>query len=340
MRQIAAGIVAAAVAIVLLALSGIAFGHPPWQLLRVLFRGSIGSSFALQGTIVKMVPLLLTGLSVAVAFRAGVWNIGAEGQFIVGALATFSSARFGTGAALLASMIAGALWSSIASLLRFWRGAPEVLTTILLNFVALHLLGYAVNGPMQERIAQYPQTDSVPHSAILPSLGSTTVHAGIILAVGVAIALWLLLDHTAEGLRLRATGFNASAARWAGVSVTAQIAVAMAISGAVAGLAGGIELLGVTHRLFELFAAGYGYSGIAVALLAQLHPLGTVVSAFFFAALESGAGELQRATNISPSVATFGEAVVILVVIGLSSRAERGISLAKGILRPARRDSE
>lgn len=336
MRQIAAGVAAAAVAIVVLALSGIAFGHPPGELLRVLFHGSIGSSFALQGAIVKTVPLLLTGLSVAVAFRAGVWNIGAEGQFIVGALASFGTARFGIVAALLASMIAGALWSSIASLLRFWRDAPEVLTTILLNFVALHLLGYAVNGPLQERVAQYPQTDAVPAAAILPTFGSTTVHAGIILAVVVAVALWILLDHTAEGLRLRATGFNARAAEWAGVNVTAQIALAMAISGAVAGLAGGIELLGVTHRLFELFAAGYGYSGIAVALLAQLHPLGTVVSAFFFAALKSGAGELQRATNISPTVATFGEAVVILVVIGLSSRAERGIPFAKGILRRLR----
>src|SRR5205085_8930312 len=156
---------AAAAAIALLALSGIAFGHPPFELLSTLVSGSIGSSFALQGTIIKSIPLLLTGLSVAIAFRAGVWNIGAEGQFIVGALACFLFARFGMTAALAASMIAGAGWASIASLLRFWRNAPEVLTTILLNFVGFHLLGYAVNGPLQESRGQYPQSDPIASNA-------------------------------------------------------------------------------------------------------------------------------------------------------------------------------
>jgi simple sugar transport system permease protein len=127
--------------------------------------------------------------------------------------------------------------------------------------------------------------------------------------------MWFLLYRTAEGLRLRATGLNPSAAQWAGVRVGAQIARAMAISGALAGLAGGIELLGVTHRLFERFAAGYGYSGIAVALLAQLHPLATLASALFFGALTTGAGELQRAAGISSAVATLAQALVILALI-------------------------
>ena len=159
----------------------------------------------------------------------------------------------------------------------------------------------------------------MPPSAMLPTLGATTIHAGIIVAVGVCVVSWYLLYRTAEGLRLRASGFNPSASRWADVNVNAQIARAMAISGAIAGLAGGIELLGVTHRLFERFAAGYGYSGIAVALLAQLHPLGTLLSALFFGALTTGAGELQRAANISVTIATFGQAVVILTLIGFRS---------------------
>jgi len=316
-RQIAAGALAAIAAVVLLALSGIAFGHAPGELLSTLISGSIGSSFALHGTIVKSIPLLLTGLSVAIAFRAGVWNIGAEGQFIVGGLACFLAARFGLISSLLASMIAGAAWALIASLLRFWRNAPEVLTTIILNFVGFHLLGYSVNGPLQEARAQYPQTDAV---AI-----SLSTSGEVVIALSICIASWFLLYRTKEGLRLRATGFNPFAARWAGVHVNAQIARAMAISGGMAGLAGGIELLGVTHRLFERFAAGYGYSGIAVALLGQLHPLATLLSAVFFGALTTGAGELQRASNISASVATFGQAVVILTLIGLSSRAKRGI---------------
>ncbi|HEV2722888.1 MAG TPA: ABC transporter permease [Thermoanaerobaculia bacterium] len=304
-------IVAVVVALAIVALAGWLFGHSPVDLLTILLGGS------LDETILKAIPLLLTGLTIAIAFRAGVWNIGGEGQFIAGALAAFVAARFGVVAALVASVVAGAAWASIASLLRWWRNAPEVLTTILLNFIAINLLGWCVNGPLQEASARYPQTEAV--SAALPKLGE--VHAGVVLAVAAAIAMWWLLYHTGEGLRLRATGFNPNAAKFAGINVDAQIFRAMAISGGCAGLAGGIELLGVTHRLFERFAAGYGYSGIAVALLAQLHPLGTLVSAFFFGALATGAGELQRSANISATVATLIQAVVILTMILFGRRA-------------------
>ena len=308
MKRVLVPIGAALAAILLLALSGAAFGHSPRELLGLLISGSIGSSFALQGTLLKSVPLLLTGLSVVLAFRAGVWNIGGEGQFIVGALAALIASRYGAIASIAAAMIAGAAWASLATLMRLWRNAPEVLTTILLNFTAIHLLGWCVNGPLREEAAMYPQSDLA--GATLPRFG------GIALAVLACIAAWYLLYCTREGLRLRATGANANAAEWAGINVRAQLARAMAVSGAMAGLAGGIELLGVTHRLFERFAAGYGYSGIAVALLAQLHPLATLASAFFFGALVTGAGELQRTANISAAVATFGQAAVILTLIG------------------------
>lgn len=301
--------VAAAAALLLLALTAFAFGHSPFRLLAILVSGSLGSAFAIQGTLLQSVPLLLTGLSVVLAFRAGVWNIGGEGQFIVGALAALIASPYGAVASLLAAMLAGAAWASLASAMRLWRNAPEVLTTILLNFTAIHLLGWCVNGPLRERAAMYPQSD--PAAVALPQYG------GVIIAVAASGFAWWLLYRTREGLRLRATGFNADAAQWAGVNVRAQLARAMAISGAAAGLAGGIELLGVTHRLFERFAAGYGYSGIAVALLAQLHPLATVVSSFFFGALVTGAGELQRTANISAAVAVFGQAIVILVLLGL-----------------------
>lgn len=324
-RSIGGSIGAILASMIVLLAMGAAFGHPAGQLLSILIEGSIGSRFAIEGTLIKSVPLLLTGLSVAIAFRAGVWNIGAEGQFIAGALGALLAARFGTVAAIAASVIAGIAWASIATILRFWRNAPEVLTTILLNFLALHLLGYAVNGPMQEAGARYPQSDAVPSHAMLAHLGGSEVHIGALIAVAVAMALWFLLQRTTEGLRLRATGFNASAARHAGVNVQAQIARAMAISGAIAGLAGGIELLGVTHRLFERFAAGYGYSGIAVALLADLHPLAAIASALFFGAFTTGAGELQRSAGISAAIATFGQAVVILALLAfpISKRFRR-----------------
>jgi ABC-type uncharacterized transport system permease subunit len=310
-RRILVPLAAAASAVLLLALSGAAFGHSPRELLSILLEGSVGSRFALEGTLLKSVPLLLTGLSVALAFRAGVWNIGAEGQFLAGALAAYLAAPYGVVVSLLAAMLAGAAWASLATAMRLWRNAPEVLTTILLNFTAVHLLGWCVNGPLQEQGGRYPQSDAV--AASLPAIGA--LHAGILIAVLMSVAAWWLLYRTTEGLRLRATGFNPFAAKWAGINVNAQIVRAMAFSGALAGLAGGIELLGVTHRLFERFAAGYGYSGIAVALLAQLHPLAVIASAFFFGALVTGSGELQRTANISSTVATLGQAVVILVLV-------------------------
>ncbi|MCU1229086.1 MAG: putative transporter permease protein [Acidobacteria bacterium] len=310
MKRVVIALAAGAAAIIVVALAGVATGHR--DLLLILLRGSLGSQFALEGTLLKAVPLLLTGLSVALAFRAGVWNIGGEGQFIAGALAAFIASPLGVVAALLAAMLAGALWASIASLMRLWRNAPEVLTTILLNFIAIHLLGWCVNGPLQEPSGQYPQSDVA--IASLPSLGATELHLGVVLAVLAAIAAWFLLYRTAEGLRLRATGLNPHAARGAGINIRAQIVRAMALSGAMAGLGGGIELLGVTHRLFEGFASGYGYSGIAVALLAGLHPLATIISSTFFGALVTGAGELQRSANISAQVATLGQALVILAL--------------------------
>src|SRR5258705_395951 len=203
----------------------------------------------------------------------------------------------------------------------FGHDPPEVLTTILLNFIAIHLLGYAVNGPLQEASGKYPQSDAT--ATALPALGATELHAGLIVALAVCVATWLLLYRTTEGLRLRATGYNAAAAKHAGINVDAQLVRAMAISGAIAGLAGGIELLGVTHRLFERFAAGYGYSGIAVALLGELHPLATLASAIFFGALTTGAGELQRTAGISSTVATFGQAVVILTLIAFGRMRAR-----------------
>lgn len=319
MRSAITAVAAVVVALALVLAAGAMLGHPPGEVLPLLVSGSIGSPFALRGTLLKSVPLLLTGLSVAIAFRAGVWNIGAEGQFLVGALAGFAAAPFGAFASLVAAAIAGAAWASIASLMRVTRNAPEVLTTILLNFTAIHLLGWCVNGPLRERAGLYPQSDTVV--AELPRLFG--LHAGVVLAPCAALACYVLLYRTAAGLRLRATGFNPSAARYAGIDVNRQIVFAMAVSGAVAGLAGGIELLGVTQRLFERFAAGYGYSGIAVALLAQLDPIASIASALFFGALTTGAGELQRSAGISATAATMGQATVILVLIAFAALGRR-----------------
>lgn len=325
MRRLALSLLAAAVAVALLIVLLMSFGFSPRTVAPLLVEGSIGSRFALTETLLRAVPLLLTALSVLVAFRAGVWNIGAEGQFIAGAIAAFVAAQM-MGESLLALPVAvvaggvgGALWAGAAALLRSRRAAPEVLTTILLNFVALHLLGFLVNGPLQEQRRYYPQSESIAARAELPSLFDGRLHAGVVMAVCAAAVVYWFISHSPRGLSMRAAGSNPSAAAYAGINVTGEATFAFLLSGSIAGLAGAIELLGVTHRLFERFAVGYGYSGITVALLAQLHPLGSMLSAFFVAALRTGAAELQRAAGVAAAVSMLGEGLVIIALLLFAS---------------------
>lgn len=337
--SLAAAVAAVAVLLVLLAF----FRVSPLSALLIFVTGSAGSSAAWSETILKSVPLLMTALSVLIAFRAGVWNIGAEGQFIVGGIAALLAARhLPAGAAslvgaVLAGSLAGGGWALIAALLRTRRNVPEVLSTILMNFIAIHLLGFCVNGPLQQSDRQYPQSEAVNVASWLPQMGELRLHAGALLAVAVAIGLHTILTRTTFGLRLRATGANPSAARMLGIDVHAYVARAFLISGAIAGAGGAIELLGVTHRLYERFAVGYGYSGITAALLAELHPLGAIISSLFLGALRTGGGELQRAAGISASVTMLAEGTVILALLLFGSIR---LTLAIRAPRPASTDGE
>ena len=222
----------------------------------------------------KTCPLVLTGLAVAIAFRSGTWNIGAEGQLLVGALAATALAR-ATGAApwplplvaaLAGGAIAGALWAVVAAALRVARNVNEVISTLMLNFVALRLVGWAVHGPLMEAGGRYPQSEAIPATAVLPRLAGR-VHWGVVLAALAALAAWALLFRTARGFRWRAIGDNPRAAAVAGFRPHRELIAVMAVSGACAGVAGAVELLGVTGRLYEQFSAGQGYTAIAVALL-------------------------------------------------------------------------
>lgn len=325
MKSVVAGMLAAAGSLAILAMVIAAFVDSPGEAFAIFVRGAIGSSYAVGETLLKSVPLLLTAVSVAVAFRAGVWNIGAEGQFVCGGIAALVIARtlpagtLGAVAALAAAALGGAAWAGVAAWLKIRRNAPEVLTTILMNFVAIHLLGYLVNGPLREGAGRYPQSDAVPLETILPLIGAGRLHAGAFIALGIAFAVYWILFHTAAGLRMRAGGLNPRAAQFAGISVRREIARAMLLSGGIAGIAGGIELLGVTTRLYERFASGYGYAGIAVALLGQLHPLAAIASAVLFGALTTGSGELQRATGVSAAIATLAQGIVVLVILVVTS---------------------
>ncbi|MEP6692165.1 MAG: ABC transporter permease [Gemmatimonadaceae bacterium] len=294
--------------------------------LAALWSGAFGSTDAiLSSTLVRATPLLLAGLAVALAFRAGVWNIGAEGQLIAGAAAAAAVGLACAGlprpigliVALTASAVAGSLWAGIAAELRRRFGVLEVISTIMLNFIALHLVGYLVRGPMQEPTHIYPQSASLPAVVRLPIVSTgSRLHAGFLIALVAAGAMWWIMRATAAGFRVRASGANAHAARVSGrIDVVRTTTGAFLVSGALAGLAGGVEVTGVTFALYENLSPGYGYTAIAVALLARLDALGVVAAAILFGALESGALAMQRDAGAPAVIVTTIEALLILAVV-------------------------
>lgn len=331
----------AVIAITVLSAVLVITGHAPLPALAALARGAFGSGYAISSTIVRAVPLALAGLAVAVAFRAGLLNIGAEGQLLVGAsVATATGALLGDRSALIAlpimllsSMAAGAGWAWIAAELRRRFGVLEVISTIMLNFIALSLTGWLVRGPLQEPTRIYPQSSTLPLSQQLPTLiPGTRVHLGLLLAVMAAAGLWWWLRETASGFRLRAVGGNAFAAASAGmISISRTALWAFLLSGALAGLAGGVELTGVTYALYETMSPGYGYTAIAVALLARLNPAAVLGTALLFGALEAGASAMQRDAAVPNVVVSVVEAALILLVVAAdqwqsrrANRAEAG----------------
>lgn len=301
-------------------------GYDAERALVALWRGSFGSLNAFtSATLVRATPLMLAALGVALAFRAGIWNIGAEGQLLAGAMAATTLSVLLAGAprivflpmVLVVGALAGTLWASIAELLRRRRGVLEVISTIMLNFVALHLVGVLVHGPLQEPLGIYPQSAPIAAAARLPRLiPGTRLHAGFALALVIAPLLWWWLRATAAGFRLRAVGANPDAARIAGRINAPRVAgIAFLAGGGLAGLAGAVEVSGVTFALYESLSPGYGYTAIVVALLGRLDPLAIVLSAILFGALESGALAMQRDAGIPSVVVTAIEAVLVLTVL-------------------------
>ena len=304
-------------------------GGDPLLALGALLDGAFGSADAWSEVGVRTCPLLLTGLAVAIAFRAGIWNIGAEGQLLIGAvMVAWLGTRVGGWPAplamvvvLAAAALGGALWAGIAGVLRSARGVDEVISTIMLNFIALGLVGWLVNGPLMEAAGTYPQSDAVAAAVRLPRLFSGyRLHAGLLLALLAAGGVWLLLFRTALGFEMRAAGLNLLAARLAGLRTTGALLRALALSGALAGLAGGIEVSAITFRLYENFSPGYGYTAIAVALLGRLNPLGVVVAAVLFGALDVGSAAMQRDAGVSSVLVSAIQATVILALLAIEQR--------------------
>lgn len=328
------GLVAAAIiALLLLGAWWLAYVMPvydPRDIVAAFWRGSLGTGNAiLSGTLVRAIPLAILGVGIAIAFRAGVFNIGGEGQLLLGAVAAAwvglhlspHLGVIGPVAAILASAIAGASWAAIAAVMRRRFGVLEVISTIMLNFIALNLVSYLVRGPMQEPTRIYPQSEPIAIAARLPVLvDGTRLHAGLLIALTVSACTWWFLRRTAAGFRLRAAGASPSAARVTGrIDVPRVTSLALVASGALAGLAGGVEVTGVTYVLYENLSPGYGFSAIAVAILARLNPLLVIASATLFAILETGALGLQRDAGIPSTLASVLEALAILAVLGFGS---------------------
>ena len=294
------------------------------QMAEAFFRGSLGSTSAFfSGTLVRAIPLTLLGVGVALAFRAGMFNIGAEGQLLLGAIAaTIVGLHVDAGPvtlvlALGAAACAGAAWAAVAALLRVRFGVLEVISTLMLNFVAAHLVSYLVRGPLQEPTRIYPQTEPVLLASQLPQLWQgTRLHAGILLASVAVVCAWWYLTQSASGFRVRAVGASPTAAGTTGrIDVGRVRAMALIASGAIAGVAGGVELTGVTYALYENISPGFGFAAIAVAILARLRPLWIPVSALLFAVLETGALGMQRDAGVPSVVATALEGAIILIVV-------------------------
>lgn len=326
LKPLAALLIAAAlISIVLLAL-----GASPPLVFAALWQGACGTPIAFSDTLVKATPLVFCGLAIAIAFQGSLWNIGADGQLLVGALAAGALgphlARFPHPLAIAAIMstgaIGGALWGGLAGWLRAYRAVNDVIATIMLNFVAAQLLSWAVHGPLIEPSRAFPKSAAIAPAAELHLyLAPSRLNLGILLGVVLALACYLFLFHTAVGFELRAFGRNPRASAFFGLPIARLTTRTMALSGALAGLGGAVQISAITHRLYEAFSPGWGYEAIAVALLARLNPLAVLPTALFFGALDNGAQAMQRAQGVSPVLVQVIQGLVIMILLAFDTPA-------------------
>ncbi|MGI9399844.1 MAG: ABC transporter permease [Rhizobiaceae bacterium] len=291
----------------------------------LLIKGAFGSSFAIKETLTRSIPLIFTGLAVSVAFRAKFYNIGAEGQLYAGALAaTF----FGTGLITLPPVlmipllivtgaIAGGALLIVPVLLKTHLKVDEVVTTLLLNFVVLLFVSYLIEGPWKDPMSLgWPQAASIIDEGVFPLLlEKGRLHLGLIVALIFAVLVWLMMRFTVLGYEIRAVGYNAKAAEFSGINVNRTVIITALISGGLAGIAGVSETAGLKGYLTLDLSPGFGYTGIAVAMLAQLNPLGVVPAAIFLSAVYVGSDAMSRAVNIPTYIADILVGVSVLAVL-------------------------
>lgn len=308
-------------------------GANPLTAYGALLEGAFGSTNALAETIVKATPLLLVGLGICIAFRANVINIGGEGQMIIGALAatviglTFSDwpGVVVISLALVVGFLGGAVWGAIPGVLKAYFGVNEILSTIMMNAIAVQTMNFLLRGPLIDpaqlaNASKIPQTARLEAAFRLPRLVPTRLHAGALIAIILAILVYILLWRTTLGYRIRAVGHNPDASRYAGIDVKRHIVIALLLGGAFAGLAGAIQVYGLNYRMItdgsaSGFTGSAGFNGIVAALFGQLHPIGAVPASFLFGAMLVGANSLQRAMQVPSAFITALNGLIVVFVV-------------------------
>jgi len=316
-------IVSMPIGLLLITLTGADAG----EVVRVAFNATVGTTNGIVNTLVYATPRLLVALGAIVALRSGLFNMGGEGQLQFGGvgavlggyyLGQYLPGPLGLIAALLGAALLGGIWAGIAALFKLWRGADEMIVTLLMNFIATYFVLFLLQGPLREVDSSYNQSERIPDAAHLPRLFDTRLHAGVILAAIMVLAVWFFFSRTRLGLEMRSVGLNQTASRYQGLPIKGLLIGAMVVSGAIAGLAGANEVLGTQYRLIQGFSASYGFEGLAIAFLAGLRPGRAAILAVVFGGIYSSASSLQQAVGVSASIAYVVEGIPIVLLAAFS----------------------
>ena len=300
-------------------------GSDPFTAYYWMYQGSLGGVSIMVETLVRSTPILLVSQGLAVAFTAKLWNIGAEGQLYMGGmLASIASIMLqglpsysAIPVILLLAGLAGGFWALIPALLKAYYEINEVFTTLMLNYVALYIVSYLLLGPFRDPVSQFPETQTISKELWLPiMLQGTRLHAGVLLTVFIATpVVYFVLKKTVFGMRLSILGANPEAARYSGINIVKQIVLSLVLSGFLAGVAGGVEVLGIQHKMRMEISPGYGYTGIAVALLGYLNPFGILLASLFMGGVMNGSTTMHRMARIPVGMAYLIQSLAILFIM-------------------------
>ncbi len=330
--SLAAIIFALGVGAILILMAGI----NPLEAYAYLVKGTLGNTYGIGETLARFIPLAFTGVGFSMAYQAGFFNVGAEGQLYLGALGAVIAgvmvpelpAVLHIPLALMAGAIAGALWAQIAGLLKIYLGADELINTMMLNYVAVLLVSLLVQTVLRDTSSMTYQSEAIPASTRLPAIiPGTPLHFGFVLAIIAVFSVHYLMKHTPLGYKLRAIGHNQDAASYAGMGIISGMTMAVLISGALAGLGGAVELMGTQYRLQAGFSPGYGFDGIGVAIMGKKHPAGLLLAALLFAMIRVGTGAMQRGIGVPAPLLSVIQGMIIVAVVAsdylIRKRAQR-----------------